>query len=143
MQHTCDHIGGLFLLPSDIQGVETIPLRMLGCCCILWIRPRWSITSSFTSFMWVLLNHVPSLTSIEEGISTMYILSTPSTTTLSTVLSVTLHLTSIAVLRLGYASTRCSTPLKVGVPLTLLPLYKSGLFTDAKVILFAPLLGPA
>ena len=80
------------------------------------IRPRLSITSSLTPVMCVVLNHVPTLTVTEAGISALCALSTVSTTTLSTVLYGTLHITSIAILGLGSASFRCCTPLKVRVP---------------------------
>ena len=46
--------------------------------------------------LWAVLNHVSTLTVIEEGISALSALSIVSTATLSTVLSGTLHLTSVA-----------------------------------------------
>ena len=54
-----------------------------------------------TYFLWALINLVPSLTENEVGINALCAFSTVSIPTLSTFLSGTLHLTSIAFLGLG------------------------------------------
>ena len=116
LQHTYDHIGGLLLLLTALQGVEPFPLRSLGCYCTLWIRSRLSIISSLTLVLWEVLNHVPALTATKISISALSSLLSVSMATLNTVLSGTLHITSIVLLGLGSSTSRCCTPLKVRVP---------------------------
>ena len=77
---------------------------------------------------------MPTLNTIEAGISTLDRLSNVSTTTLRTVLSRTLHITSSALLGLEFSSYRYCTALKVRVPQTLLPFCEFGLLTDAKIV---------
>ena len=69
----------------------------------------------------------------EAGISALSTLSNVSPAPHSTVLSGTLHLTSISLLNLGSSFSRCCTPMRVRVPRTLLPLSEPGLLTDAKI----------
>ena len=84
-------------------------------------EPRLSITYKLTSILWSVSNHVPTLTAAKAGINAMSALSVVSSAIFSTVLLRTLHLTSIDLLVLRSASSRCFNPLRVRVQRTLLP----------------------
>ena len=77
---------------------------------------------------------MPVLYATEARISALSQLSTMSKDALATILSGTLHITSIAFLRLESYFSRCCTPLKVRISQTLMPLFESGLLTNGEVV---------
>ena len=100
MQHTYDNISGLLLLLSSLQGVQSVPLRRLGCCCTQLIEPRINITSSMTPILWAVIYHVPACLARKAVISDLSALSTISKFTYGT-LSNRMKITSIDLLGLG------------------------------------------
>ena len=123
------------------QGVEFVPLGRLACCYTLWGRPGMSITSTLTSILGTVYDHVSTLTTTEAGISAPSAFCTVISTTLSTSLLLTLHLPYIAPLGFCSASSRCCIYLRVRNPRTLFPLLEFGVVTDAKIISMASMAG--